>query len=112
MDQTPKPPEENDALWELLGNARPPQASPFFASRVVHAARAESRERVPLLHFLLRPALALAAVAGLGFAAALFLEPRGSTQLASQDFEILSNLENLAALDTPTQWDDSSAYFQ
>ena len=32
--------EEHDKLWELLGKAREPKVSPFFASKVVRALRA------------------------------------------------------------------------
>ena len=32
--------DEHDKLWELLGKAREPKVSPFFASKVVRAVRA------------------------------------------------------------------------
>jgi hypothetical protein len=31
--------EEHDELWELLGKAQEPKASPFFANKVMHAIR-------------------------------------------------------------------------
>jgi hypothetical protein len=34
--------DEQDQLWELLGKAREPKASPFFANKVMHAIRRES----------------------------------------------------------------------
>lgn len=112
MDQRPKQSEENDALWDLLGQSRPPQASPFFASRVVNIARAESQQRASILRLLFRPAFGLAAVTGLVLVTAHFRSPTDSPQMASQDFEVLSNLDNLIAMDTQVIWDDSSAYLK
>lgn len=36
---------ESDALWELLGKARPVEERPFFASKVLQAIRSERSER-------------------------------------------------------------------
>ena len=36
--------EEHDELWELLGKAREPKDSPFFASKVLRAIREEAQE--------------------------------------------------------------------
>ncbi len=33
--------DDNDKLWELLGKARPPAVSPFFARNVLRAVRQE-----------------------------------------------------------------------
>ena len=110
MDHKPEQPEENDPLWDLLGKSQPPQASPFFVSRVVNSARAEERNRVLWFHFLFRPTLALAAVAGVVLAVSFFREASATHAVANQDFEILSNLDNLIVMDTQVLWDDSSAY--
>ena len=112
MEQRPKQSEENDALWDLLGQSRPPQASPFFASRVVNVARAESQERFSILRILLRPAFVLAAVTGLVLVTAHFRTSTSTPPVASQDFEALANLDNLIAMDTQVIWDDSSAYLK
>ena len=34
--------DEQDQLWKLLGKAREPKASPFFANKVMHAIRREA----------------------------------------------------------------------
>ena len=34
--------DEQDQLWELLGKAREPKASPFFTNKVMHAIRRET----------------------------------------------------------------------
>jgi len=106
----PSLPEENDPLWDLLGKSRPATASPFFASRVVNAARAETRDRAPLLHWIFRPAWVLGAAAALAIAAALWPDPAQPATLANQDFEILANVDNLIVMDTQVIWDNSSAY--
>jgi anti-sigma-K factor RskA len=38
-------PDDNDKLWELLGQARPPEVSPFFARNVLRAIRQEEGTR-------------------------------------------------------------------
>jgi hypothetical protein len=38
--------DEHDQLWELLGKAPEPKASPFFASKVMRAIREPETERV------------------------------------------------------------------
>jgi hypothetical protein len=57
--------EENDALWELLGGARPVEASPYFARRVVGAIRNQQKRPRFSISVLLRWLIPSAAVAGL-----------------------------------------------
>jgi uncharacterized protein involved in exopolysaccharide biosynthesis len=44
--------DEHDQLWELLGKAREPKASPFFASKVMRAIREPQPERVTVWAWL------------------------------------------------------------
>ena len=37
--------EEHDDLWQLLGRAKAPAASPFFSRNVLRAIREEEQER-------------------------------------------------------------------
>lgn len=46
--------EEHDKLWELLGKAREPKVSPFFASKVVRAVRAGDEPQPGFLTWLRR----------------------------------------------------------
>lgn len=110
MDPRPKSSEENDPLWDLLAKSPAREASPFFVSRTVNAARAESRRHVSWFHFLFRPALGLAAIVGLLIGLTQWQETPRVTPVANQDFEILSNLDNLIVMDTQVIWDDSTAY--
>ena len=57
--------DENDALWELLGQARRVEASPYFARRVVGAIRNQQEPSRFSLSVLLRWLIPTAALAGL-----------------------------------------------
>lgn len=57
--------DENDALWELLGQARRVEASPYFARRVVGAIRNQQKPPRFSLSVLLRWLIPTAALAGL-----------------------------------------------
>jgi hypothetical protein len=65
--------DEHDQLWELLGKAREPKASPFFASKVMRAIREPEPERVTIWGWLRQKwivpvtAVACAAVAAIFF---------------------------------------------
>lgn len=110
VDQTPKQPEENDALWELLGKSRPPQASPFFAARVVNAVRSESKERFGFIRALFRPAIIGTAFAVFAVTTTLVYHSTTEKPLAEQDFDTIVELDNLIAMDQQNLWTDSSAY--
>lgn len=68
---TPETPDEQDALWELLGRGRPTRVSPFFARNVLRQIREQEAEPSGLLARLVRrlPILAGAscALAVIGF---------------------------------------------
>jgi len=47
-----KNPEEQDDLWQLLGNAKKPSVSPFFAGNVLREIRSTRPEKAGLLAWL------------------------------------------------------------
>lgn len=116
---------ENDELWELLGKARRPEVSPFFARNVVRAARQTgARPSAGWLDLLRRWQVAGLAVALLvtglliraQFEPAALSEPVAAASIsqeisASPDYEVIVNLEDLLAYDENSVWLDSSNTF-
>ncbi len=85
--------EEHDELWNLLGKARQPKPSPFFAANVMRAIRAESEPKPGLFAWLRAkwyvPAAAGACAAVLAF---LAIQPAAIIPAAGSD-----PLEEIAA---------------
>lgn len=121
-----KKPLENDReLWELLGKAKSPGVSPFFARNVlreVRAARQTSPALVNFGSFFRRiPAAVTAACALLLIGGVLFWgqvsdrEDAAPALMASQspvdealvDLEIILALDDLLALEENTLWLDT-----
>ncbi len=120
--------EEHDELWKLLGKARQPKASAFFAANVMRAVRAEASQAGTKPGFLawLRakwyvPAAAGACAAVLAF---LALRPPNSAAPAADPLEGIAlaaastpetelSLDTLLAMDNNSIWlagDPSSLY--
>ena len=108
---------ENDKLWELLGKARQPEVSPFFARNVLREIRQSPRRAWSCWLMLLRSRIAasVAAVALISSGAAYCVHQKAnsSTEIArivgSPDFEIINNLDDaLASYDSSIWLDDSS----
>jgi hypothetical protein len=118
--------DEKDKLWDLLGKARQPGVSPFFARNVMRAVRQEPRRSSPLAFFrgVRRWAWQLA-VAGTCAAAALvtvipsaFVHHQRSTPtaaalpsqiVANPDYEVIKHLDELVADEESSVWLDDSA---
>lgn len=127
--------DDNDKLWELLGKARQPSVSPFFARNVLRAIRQEEEVRrarsfphrflFKLTHALHRRAWQVA-IAGtcaiaalLSLAPAPFLRHHHASQVqtgldrqivANPDYEVIKHLDELVADEESSLWlDDSSA---
>ena len=107
--------EENDDLWLLLGKARTPAASPFFARNVLRALREEQQEKPGVFAWLRRHwplgALGTCALA----VAALVLAPSPeradqSTVILAEsvaqsiDYQVISNLDELIASEESLAW--------
>jgi hypothetical protein len=96
---------ENDALWKVLGQAKPAKASPYFVRKVLREVRSERQSPS-------RWTLWLRWLAPLGAAAALAIGVT-SWQMHQQDeqefnayFDTAADLESLVAFEETTAWAD------
>lgn len=106
--------DERDNLWELLGRAREPKVSPFFARDVLRKLRAEESAPGGLLVWLLRRwPIAAAAACALVFAGVTLVprpEPAVSVVAmaehvsASPDYAVIGNLDELLAAEESSAW--------
>ena len=113
--------EDDRQLWDLLGQARPTEVSPFFARNVVRTIRERPQPSEWLRRWLsprkLIPAtgLALAVVAAM-----LMLHRPASLNSAAddapdviavidpQDYDVVADLDELVAADENNPWDDDT----
>lgn len=114
--------EEHDELWHLLGKARQPKPSPFFAANVMRAVRAEAAPKPGLLAWLRAkwhvPAAAGACAAVLAFLAmrpAVIPAPGADPleEIAAAATEAVPSLDSLLASEDNSIWlagDPSSLY--
>ena len=120
------PSDENDDLWRLLGKARPPVISPFFARNVVREMRG-ARQEGPGFLAMLRchwQLTATAAVAGciLAMTVSQFIGKdlhnrqidslMAITQQVSDspDFYVINDLDDLLASEESSVWLDNSVH--
>ena len=112
--------EEHDALWDLLGKAKPVEVSPFFSRNVVRVIRAEQREKSGAFAFLFRRRTLLAAGTCAVVIAGLTLLPKppqpdavlllAQEVSASPDYQVISNLDELLDSEASSVWLDTSVY--
>jgi len=112
--------EEDQQLWDLLGQASEPKLSPFFARNVVRAVRQRSRS-FELLRSWLTPGK-LVPVTGLAVAiiAAMLalhrpaihksneITPDVIAQIDPQDYDVVADLDELLVTDESNLWDDDT----
>jgi hypothetical protein len=102
--------EEDEKLWDLLGRATEPTASPFFARNVLRKLREVQGESSPSRSWYLRwlaPAAGMAVViiAGLALPTQIIKQQRSDSRpdtiaLAdSQDSDLMADLDDLMASD-------------
>jgi hypothetical protein len=126
-------PDDNDKLWNLLGQARPPEVSPFFARNVLRAVRQEEATRPrgtffarlaqtlrPLCHKALPSALtATCAVAILltispGLLSRHHRAPDVQAEgvakqiVGNPDYEVINHLDELVADEESSLWLDDN----
>ena len=110
--------EDDQQLWDLLGQAAPRQLSPFFARNVVRRIR-ERPARFEWLRSWLRPRRLVPAM---GVAVAVIAtilavhQPVGRNQtdnppdvivkIDPQDYDVVADLDELLATDESNLWDD------
>ena len=119
-------PDEQDDLWRLLGRAREPKASPFFARNILREVRGLRQEQPGVFGMLLRRwQMTLAtAVAGCIAVGAAFhfldgdLRERQVESLAaiveqvsdSPDYFVINDLDDLLASEESSVWLDNSVH--
>jgi hypothetical protein len=111
--------EEDQQLWDLLGSASQPEASPFFARNVLRLIHEEAESGGPSRGLWLNWRRLLP-VSGLVAAMAAILvaytftfhaAPGGDddvvAKIDAQDYEVVADLDNLLASDENNLWDDT-----
>ena len=110
--------EDDQQLWDLLGQAKPRQLSPFFARNIVRRIRERSagfeRFRSWLSPWWLVPATGVA-IAVIATIVAVH-QPAGLKQsdnppdvivkIDPQDYDVVADLDELLATDENSLWDD------
>ena len=106
--------EEDEKLWDLLGRASEPAASPFFARNVLRKIREAQGESSPR-HWYVRwlvPAAGVAVViiAGLALPTQVIKQQRSNSEVVaiadSQDSELMADLEDLMGSDDSSALED------
>ena len=114
--------EDDRQLWDLLGQTRPTEVSPFFARNVVRTIR-ERSNRFGWLRRWLRPGKLIPAT-GLAVAvivtmltlhrpASHYPNPADDTpevvaEIDPQDYDVVADLDELLAADDNNLWDDDT----
>jgi hypothetical protein len=110
--------EDDERLWDLLGAARQPEASPFFARNILRRIREEGSGPSRLWHGWRR----LVPVSGIVVAtAAIFVaysfsfrpaagsgDDEAIAKIDIQDYQVVADLDDLLASDENSLWDDNS----
>ena len=102
--------EEDEKLWDLLGRATEPTASPFFARNVLRKLREAQGESSPNRSWYLRwliPAAGVAVViiAGLALPTQIIKQQRAASRpeivalAESQDNDLIADLDDLMGFD-------------
>jgi hypothetical protein len=110
---------ENDDLWALLGQARNPEASPFFAAKVVAAVRRGKEKRRAFWRNWLSYGLPGAAAGALAVFLTFFSNPHthvrkvpatpaGIAQVEPADTEVIENLDYNLASQESSVWVETS----
>ena len=112
--------EDDQQLWDLLGQAKPRQLSPFFARNIVRRIR-EHADRFAWVRSWLSPRRFVPA-AGVAIAVIATIlavhQPAGPNQVDSppdvivkidpQDYDVVADLDELLATDESNLWDDDT----
>jgi hypothetical protein len=116
--------EDDQLLWDVLGRARQPQVSPFFARNVLRRIRQAPRWTAAFKPWLNPGRLIPASVAAIALAVGLILTENTSVReqaadgdldpviakIDAQDFEVVADLDDLLASDDNNDlWDDNSS---
>ena len=112
--------EDDQQLWDLLGEASEPNLSPFFARNVVrtvrqHSGRFESlrrwfapRKLVPVAGVAVACIAALLALHRPGIQKSDAVTPDVIAQIDPQDYDVVADLDELLVTDETNLWDDDT----
>ena len=111
--------EDDQELWDLLGQASEPTVSPFFARNVLRQVRQERGWRDRLSDWLTPRRLVPAAAVALAItAAAISIQQPTTTPIASEpvpeviaqldeiDYQVVADLDALLAMEEDSLWTD------
>lgn len=112
--------EDDQPLWDLLGKAAKPEVSAFFARNVLRKIREERSGRGYLARFfsgrrwIPATALALAVFGTLVVTRTSTVAPHAKENpiiaaVATQDYEVVADLDELLASDENNLWTDNSS---
>lgn len=111
MDESDIELRQDRALWDLLGRARPVEASPFFARKVLRAIE-EAPAPVPFWVRWMRMAVPVGACAALAIAVLAGLQGSQPGTVVSSDpgleFDTIENLDLLVANYESSLWLNAS----
>lgn len=96
---------DNDALWKVLGRAKPVEASPYFVRRVLREVRAE-RQAAPRFQVFLRWFFPLGAAAALVVGVASWQLRQDDQSEFNAYFDTAADLESLVAFEDTMAWVD------
>jgi len=111
--------EEHDELWHLLGKARKPGVSPFFARNVLREIRTQKPAPGGIFSWASRNwrlallTSSLVVLLGIGIAPSVFRKSSASQPLAQQfspDYDAINHLDELLAYEENSTWLDNSSY--
>ncbi len=95
--------DENDAVWKVLGQAKPTKASPYFVRKVLREVR--TADSAPShLATLIRWLFPIGAAAALALSLATWQEPKDEEFIAY--FDSAADLQSLVAFEDAAIWID------
>jgi hypothetical protein len=113
---------DDEKLWDLLGQAKGPEVSPFFARNVVRAVRQQPVWTRSLGEWFRLRLLVPAATVAVALLVGVFVarvpartelaainESDPVAQIDPQDYDVVADLEELIASDENALWDDNSS---
>ena len=107
--------EDDEKLWDLLGQAAEPKISPFFARNVLRETRkpagwANLREWFTVRRLIPAASLIVALIAVVFLWMQTSLAPEADPELANmnaQDYEVMADLDDLLASEDSNSLDES-----
>lgn len=97
--------DENDALWKVLGQAKPIEASPYFVRRVLRDVRAE-RQGPTRFQLLLRWLVPVGATAAAIVSITTWQFRQEDRSEFNALFDTAADLESLVAFEDTSAWVD------